>query len=360
MNLFVLNSNLDAIAVVDSYKSFIWTERYYEQGDFEIFTLMRDGILDYIKQDYYLQRGDSDRVMIIEKILIKTDVEEGNSITISGRSLESILSRRIVWGQKTINGNLQNGIQTLLNENIISPSNAKRKISNFIFEASTDPRITELTIDAQYTGDNLYDVITAICKERGIGFKVTLNDSKQFVFKLYCGEDRSYEQTANPYVVFSPYYDNILGSNYMESKTAYKNVALVGGEGEGTARKYTAVGDVEGLERRELFTDARDISSDDPEDGGSLTDAEYTELLRQRGKEDLAENIEVVSFEGEIETTVLFKYGEDFFNGDIVQIENEYGHQSTVRILEIVTSEDESGIYVYPTFSTITEEGEQE
>lgn len=358
MNLFVLNQNLDAIAVVDSYKSFLWTERYYEQGDFEIYTLMREGVLDYIKQDYYLQRGDSDRLMIIEKIQIATDVEEGNTLTVSGRSLESILDRRIVWGQKTITGNLQSGIQTLLNENIISPTKETRKISNFIFEASDDPRITGLTIEAQYTGDNLYDVIVSICKERGIGFKVTLNDQKQFVFKLYCGEDRSYEQTQNPYVIFSPYFDNILGSNYLESKQALKNVTLVGGEGEGSARKYTAVGDVAGLERREMFTDARDISSDDPEnEGATLTDEEYTELLRQRGKEDLAENIEVTSFEGEIETTVLFKYGEDFFNGDIVQIENEYGHQSIVRILEIVTSEDESGLYVYPTFSTITEEG---
>lgn len=46
--------------------------------------------------------------------------------------------------------------------------------------------------------------------------------------------------------------------------------------------------------------------------------------------------------------------------GDIVQIANEYGHESTVRILEVVSSEDENGKSVYPTFKTITEEENEE
>ena len=37
---------------------------------------------------------------------------------------------------------------------------ADRKISNFVFVPSTDPKITSLKIDNQYTGDCLYDVVT--------------------------------------------------------------------------------------------------------------------------------------------------------------------------------------------------------
>lgn len=356
MDLTILNTNLDAVSVIDTYESFIWTDRYYMCGDFELYTAMRDGILDHIKQDYYIQTRESEHVMIIEKLLISSDVEEGNHITITGRSLESILDRRIIWGQKTLSGNLQNEIKTLLNECIISPSDSNRKISNFIFETSTDTAITSQTIDAQYTGDNLYDVIQKICEERNIGFKITLNDNKQFVFKLYAGTDRSYDQTVVPYVVFSPSFENIINSSYVESKASLKNVTLIGGEGEGSARKYTTVGSGSGLNRRELFTDARDISSD-VGGGVVLTDAEYTEQLKQRGKEKLAENTDVTSFEGQVETTIMFKYGEDFFNGDVVQIANEYGHETKARILEIVTSENEEGTSVYPTFKTI-EEGE--
>lgn len=355
MDLRVLDTNLNAVSIIDTYESFIWTDRYYEYGDFELYTSMSEEILNYIKQDYYLVNRESEHVMIIEKLLIQSDVESGNHLTVTGRSLESILDRRIVWGQKTLSGNLQNGIKTLLDECIISPSDSKRKIPNFIFKASTDPIITALTIEAQYTGDNLYDIIQKICSEQNIGFKITLNDNSQFVFQLYAGSDRSYNQTANPYVIFSPKYENILNSNYVESKSALKNVTLIGGEGEGAERKYASVGEASGLNRRELFTDARDISSD-VGDGVVLTDAEYTAQLKQRGKEKLTENEDVVSFEGEVDTTTMFQYGVDFFKGDVVQIANEYGHETTARIIEVVMSEDENGMSVYPTFKTAQEE----
>lgn len=359
MDVIILNTDLDAISIVDAYESFIWTDRYQGYGDFELYTSIRDGILNELRQDYYLQNRNSDHVMIIEKIQITSDVEVGNHVTVTGRSLESILDRRIVWKQTRISGNLQNGIHTLLNENVISPSDSNRKISNFIFEASTDPAITALKIEAQYTGDNLYDVIQKICEEQKIGFKITLNGQKQFVFKLYVGTDRSYDQTEVPYVIFSPKFENIINSNYIESKASLKNITLVGGEGEGSARRYTTVGSGSGLNRRELFTDARDISSDLGNEE-TLTDAEYIAQLQQRGKEKLAENTDVTSFEGQVETTIMFKYGEDFFNGDIVQVANEYGHETKARILEIVTTENEDGTSVYPTFKTITDEGGDE
>lgn len=381
MDLYILDTNFTAVSLMDYYKSLIWVERYWEYGDFELYTPVNTDIISTIKKNYYILRPNTDRGMIVEDIRIESDVEYGNFITISGRSFESILDRRVVWKQTTINGSLQDGIEKLLNENVISPSKEERKIPNFIFEKSTDEAITSLKLKAQYTGDNLYEVIKNICEEKGIGFKVTLNSQNQFVFKLYSGTDRTYDQMKVPYVLFSPNFDNIINSNYYESIASYKNVALVGGEGQGTSRRYLAIGNTTGLERRELFVDARDISStvyDDETDeygvetadaifGGDdddyevnekqLSTEEYNELLSQRGKEYLAENTEVTTFEGQVETTLMYKYGEDFFNGDIVQIANEYGHDTKVRILEIVTSEDEEGYFVYPTFKTLTKEG---
>ena len=49
MDLIVLNTNLDAVSIVDVYESFIWTDRYYEYGDFELFTSMTSTILSYIR-----------------------------------------------------------------------------------------------------------------------------------------------------------------------------------------------------------------------------------------------------------------------------------------------------------------------
>ena len=357
MDLIVLDSNLDAVDIVDTYESLIWTERYQKHGDFELYTAVSDEILRLMHPDYYLTTRDSEYVMIIEDNVIKSDIENGNHLTTTGRSLESILMRRILWGYTSIDGNLQNGIESLLNSCIINPTNPDRKINNFIFEASTDPAITNLSLTAQYAaGSELYETITKICTEYGIGFKITLNDHKQFVFKLYAGADRSYNQVNNQYVVFSPNYENLTNSNYLETKSSYKNVGLVGGEGEGLDRRYASVGTGTGLNRREVFIDANDITSD-VGDGTSITDAQYTAILQQRGLEELANKGVTTSFEGEAETTIMYRYGEDFFMGDIVQIADEYGHESISRVTELVRSEDEGGSSTYPTFENV-EEGE--
>ena len=357
MDLFILDSDLNPVVIVDSYISSIWTDRYDQYGDFELYMPMTENVLSYLKTDYYLQNRDSEHTMIIEKLLIKSDSEKGNNITASGRSLESILDRRIVWGRIVLDGNLQTEIHRLLNECIISPTDGDRKIANFIFEESTDPAITKLTIQAQYTGDNLYSLIQKVCSDNSIGFKIAINASKQFVFQLYSGADRSYDQTENPYVIFSPSFDNILTSNYLESRMALKNVALVAGEGQGAERKFTSVGSGSGLSRRELFVDASDISSNNGE-GTTLTETEYNEQLAQRGKEKLSECTDATSLEGEAETTTMFRYGEHFFTGDIVQVADEYGHEGKARVIEMVMSDDENGPSTYPTFKSI-EEGEQ-
>lgn len=355
MELFVLNADFESIAVIDTYESMIWTDRYNAYGDFEIYFAMDESLLEYIKEDYYLWLKDSEHSMIIEDIKIDADTEEGNRLIVTGRSLESILERRIIWGQRIFSGNLQNAIQTMLNENIISPSVADRKIANFVFVPSTDSKITSLTIDNQYTGDDLYTVIKGLCEENNIGFKIVLTDDNQFAFSLYAGADRSYDQTENPYVVFSPNFENIINSNYFSSKAGYRNVTLVAGEGEGASRKTTVVGSASGLDRRELFTDARDISSDTED--GTLSDAEYIAQLRTKGLKNLADHMITTAFEGEVEVTRLFKYGEDFFIGDIVQIANEYGNENSAYISELIISNSDEGLSIYPTFKTISKEG---
>lgn len=355
MELFVLNAVFEYIAVIDTYESMIWTDRYNAYGDFEIYFAMDESLLEYIKEDYYLWLKESDHSMIIEDIKIDADTEEGNRLIVTGRSLESILERRIIWGQRVFSGNLQNAIQMMLNENIISPSVADRKIANFVFVPSTDSKITSLTIDNQYTGDDLYTVIKGLCEENNIGFKIVLTDDNQFAFSLYAGADRSYDQTENPYVVFSPNFENIINSNYFSSKAGYRNVTLVAGEGEGASRKTTVVGSASGLDRRELFTDARDISSDTED--GTLSDAEYIAQLRTKGLKNLADHMITTAFEGEVEVTRLFKYGEDFFIGDIVQIANEYGNENSAYISELIISNSDEGLSIYPTFKTISKEG---
>lgn len=343
--LLVLNPNLETIKNIDTLKSLIWTDRYYGAGDFEIYTPVNLELMSFLQQDYYLWRKGSEHLMMIESMEIECDIEEGDHLIVTGKSLEFILDRRIVWEQTILTGNFQNAVQTLLNENVISPAIEDRKISNFIFEPSTDPNILSLTVDAQIErGTNLYEAVLVLCFERGVGFKITLSDDK-FIFRLYKGEDRSYDQSNNPYVVFSSNFENLMNSNYIETKTNLRTVTLIDGE-----EKSTVVGGESGLSRREMYTDAKSIYR--TVDGVTLTDEEYLAQLEQRGSEALSEHSLSTSFDGELDSATTYKYGKDFFLGDLVQVSNEYGIEAKTRVIEMIYSQDLSGLKEYPTFAT--------
>lgn len=359
MVCYVLDQNFNRTTVLDHYESLIWVDRFWEPGEFEIYLPAGDELFTFLAAGNYLIQKNSEHVMIMEGIKIDTDVEDGNKVTVTGRSIESILDRRIIAKQTDFNDkNLQEATQQLLNENIISPSIPARKISNFIFEASTDTKITSLKLTAQYTGDNLLDVIVDICKSNKIGFKITLNDSNQFVFKLYAGTDRSYEQSTEDYVVFSPKFDNFNNSNYEEDEKPFKNITLVAGEGEGTDRKTLWVGNGSGLNRKELYTDARDLQKKD-EEGQEISDAEYNAKLHQRGLEKLSECEKTEKFDGETDPFESFVYDRDYTMGDIVQLRNEYGFEAPSRITEFIFSENtQDGLNYYPTFEVVQDEEE--
>lgn len=351
MELLLLDIDFKTIAIIDTYESLIWTDRYQEAGDFELYLEASYKNLNLFQKNRYLWYKESEHIMIIEGISISTDAENGNHLTVTGRSLESILDRRIVWQQTDLNNvYLQNGIQRLLNENAISASNADRRIPNFIFEASTDSSISGMRFSAQYTGDNLYDVVVTLCKLFGIGFKITINSSNKMVFKLYNGIDHSYNQTNNTYVVFSTEFDNLINSNYAESDKELKNVTLVAGEGEGLDRITTIVGSASGLSRRELYTDARDLQQ------GEETQEVYLAMLSQRGEEKLAEAQSIQSFDGEVDYLKMFVYGVHYQMGDICEIVNEYGIECKVRVIEVVRSYGTDGYKLYPTFCSVENE----
>ena len=343
---YILDNNFIPLAAFENYISFLWTDRYAEEGDFEIETVPEASLLAMCKQDYYIMNTDSEHEMIIEGLKIVTDVDDGPRLYVTGSSLESILKRRIVWSKTVLNGNLQNGIKTLLDENIISPTDTSRKIPNFIFQASTDTDITKLEIARECDKENLYDLIVDICKTKKIGFKIVRNTSNQFVFSLYAGKDHSYTQETLPFVAFSPKFDNLENSEFNNSTADSVNTVYVtGGENDSES---LVLGNNSGLTRRESHVSAGTM---DESYSGS-----YTDFLTEKGNEELKDKKITTTFEGNVDSTGLFKLGVDFSLGDIVQIENEFEIRDRARIVEIIHSDDKSGRIVYPTFEAYEEE----
>lgn len=371
MDILVLDPEFNRKAVIDTYESLIWTDRYYGYGDFELYLPFNSNIINTIYQDYYLQINDSNATMIVESIKITTDSESGNHIIITGRSLESILERRVIWPQITVKGTIYQAMKTFINDAIINPTKTKfkqdtyikRKIDNFIFEDCLDPEILSIKLEpTEFTGDVLYDVILDWCQSNEIGFDVILYENyeyngellhNQFVFRLYKGLDRTYEQSENRLIVFSPDYDNIISTDYTDDTSPWRNYAIVAGEGESTQREVVIYGDLNssGLGHRELYVDARDIQS------AELEQMSYKEALELRGAEKLNECLKTIEFFGEVDAKRQFIYGIDFGMGDIVEITNEYGIQGAARVIEYIHNDSESGTSAYPTFESIQDYG---
>lgn len=350
MNIYVMDEYFEIIGIIDEYISIIWTTKYLTYGDFELYVSADTQLLEWLQTDRYLVR-DSDideegyhNVMIIRNREITTDAEDGDHLIVTGYSLKSIINRRIIPNQTALSGEVVSCIQQLINENIINPENNSRKVNNFIL--GNNDIINTYTMKQQITGKNLGEAITDICTTYGYGYDVYINNGN-FIFKIYEGADRSYDQVINPYVVISSQFDNLLSSDYQVNTDNFANVAVVAGEGEGTARKKVTVGTAQGLERYEVWVDSRNTSTND----GEITEEEYEELLEQEGTEKLSELQPTTSFSGEIDSTINYVFNQDYFLGDIVQVENDYGIRAKTRIIEIIESEDDTGSSIIPTFS---------
>ncbi len=360
MDIKISNTSFVAVAIVDAFEYLMWVEKYNDESTFELCVRYSPELLAILHEDYYVNIPGSEKTMIIEDVEIKVHVERGPRIKVSGRSLESTIDRRIVLRQINIDTTLQAGIQALLNAEIISSIYPERNFLNFIFSTSVDPAVTGYNLKAQYYSENLLDVIKHLCKQTNLGFKVIQNSTNQFVFSLFAGKDRSYSQSTNAFVVFAPEFDNLLNSEYIYTKRFFKTYALVSGDptsaGSGLpirAQSFSGSVDDINMRRREMFVDARDMSKFLWDTNTQIADAVYALQLKQRGDEELALRGEITMFDGDIDLTNSYKYGIDFFLGDIVQLKDAYGHVGQKRITEIIFSEDLNGFRIYPTLKSI-------
>lgn len=342
MQIIICDTNFIRLGMIET-ASVIWCSRYYKCGDFEIHASTDQYNINLLQKDYYVIRDDDDYTGIIENIEMNMDEEKGEFITVKGRFVESLLARRIVWNQTRLSGTLENGLINLLTDNIINPFDISRKISIIGVKA---PKGYKERLEAQYTGTDLLKVCEDVCQSNLMGFKMILQNN-MFLFEVYKGIDRSYNQAENPRIIFSSEYDNLVSTSYKEVGENEKNIALVAGEGEGTFRRKEVVGNVSGLNRKEMFVDARNISSNN----GDVTDAEYKQALIEKGYEELGKSIITKAFDGDVDISQNYKYKRDYFLGDIVSIENVKWRMSmNTRIIEILESEDENGYSITPTF----------
>ena len=357
MVIHVLDSSFNLVGVMDNFVSAIWRPAYYDIGDFELYVSASPEVVALLQPDRYLVR-DTDisvtrgvatykKVMIIKNIQLKTDVENGDYLTVTGRELKWLLHQRIVWGRYLLRDTVEYALRRLIGANAVDPVEPTRVIPNM---QHAEPKGYSGRIEVQISNKQLDEAVIELCKSYGYGWDIYITDNKLTV-DIYKGVDRSYNQTERAYVVFSDSFDNLFETEYVYNSESYANMTLVGGEGEGDDRTYAYVNnDVSGLDRYEVFTDARDISQNLGNEEEALSYEEYLALLEERGRENLTGMTKTEGFTGEV-LDVSFKYGVDFDLGDIVTVINEYGISKDVRVLSVIESQDETGVKVIPHFN---------
>lgn len=384
LNLRVINpETMLPVTAPQDFSSLIWTVRIVEEGEFEFHTLITKELMDTFQIGWYLfcdqfydEETDTAALMIIKSWEISSDSDEGKKFTVRGKDLKDILNRRIVWGRVSfpVNTSCKTIMTTLLNDNLINPQDwsrtyqdgsggtitesvlgADRRIDNFII-IQNEETFPNTTGEVQYENETLYDIFVGLCNNYKFGFSIMYNFSTgKFEFRFLNYNYKTYDQSVNPPVIFSPQYQNLRNSNYIESAEKEKNVGLVTGEGDEYNAMYAVVGTATGLNRKEVGISGSDVSRT-KEDGTEYGNRSYINMLIEKGTQELGKQKYVKTFEGTAEVTRNFNYHTDYDIGDVVEIVNEWGIHSGVLISEVVLSVGTDGWSIIPTFANLDDE----
>ena len=334
MEVRIYDSEMDLKGIIENQTSLIWTRKYNDPGEFELHTPLTEGNRLLLKIGNLVYKKGASEAGTIESVIIE-ETETKNEITASGRFLSSYMDRRVTKATKTYSGKAEEIMRQLLSEDTIAiPRVELGELVGF-----TD------TIEFQVTYKNLLTYMSKLAKQFNYGYRFRPDfNLKKIIFEIYAGKDKSLSQSGNSRVVFSKKYENLNSATYTENTQTYKTKVYVGGEGEGSARTVVSVGEGEGLDLREDFVSASDISSSD------ITTAQYTAALEERGRQTLESSKYVKSFEFEADPYINFSYKTDYDVGDIVTIKKSaWGIREDMRITAVQEIYENGAMTIVPT-----------
>lgn len=359
----VNDQTFEAVGQIDEYTSLMWPDAFLGKAMFQLWAPITDSNAEMLKENNVIWCGGENAAVI--KIVKETVNEEGEKeYNVKGWTLEYYLVDKIIEGLYNKTGNMPAStiMYDIVNRMVINPTNKNRKIPYLV--NAVDTRVGKTISGYQKTGGSIYDALYTLAYESDIGFSVLFDPhQKRLIFEVRAGVDRTHEQTENEPVVFSTELEDVLSSSYYLNIEDVKNVAMVQGEDSGTARVTVYTGDVnsKGMERKELYVDARDLQSTYSDSSGTqhqLTAAEYRAILIQRGNEKLAEHQKTETFEAQIRQfgDIQYEFGVDYQKGDkVTVIDRQLGLSVSARITSVEEDyDDEYALvltfgYSYPT-----------
>ncbi len=244
----VYNSQLEYIYRVRDFQAINFTRKYTGTGAARI-TLAKDDAANY-----YLQKNHF--LVIDEEPYIIKHIEQGLERTlIQAYTCHALLDQRLT------------GKGSHKTEQIVSVGTADAVVKDFINRSKGDLPITTkpdqadpITVRDITRLKKLGDEVKRVLDLQGRGEKFTIEDNTLY-FDTYKGADKTTE------VIFSADLGNLDEMVYTETAVDDKTTVYIGGAGEGADREMEVVGDdAAGLDRIEVFSDARDVDEGDTEE----------------------------------------------------------------------------------------------
>lgn len=396
-------------AAIDVYDSLVWTDAYCGYGDFELKIQNKIANNYGIKVGDYLQCFISNKVMIVEGMSLDYGSQNEVTVTYKGRSLESILLRRIMRREdlpkivpQIDNGqyvpaeirSLWDSIEYILERTIVQNSNTDghaglssdpRGINSLGYvipdeEEFTDPSTPYLNFD----GATVYDYICSVLSYFGYGFSISFNNigvidnsnssinNRKMMFSLYNGKKRTFNQIENERVYFSTDDDSTFKMDTSVDMENYSNVALVVGPHpcaviydeneekqlvEVSSVRYTTdiYNAVSGLDRYEMFVDCSNVPNSDTSRSIPYSEDYIIAQMRfnaiQAVKGRMSANIK---YDPSVDFDPYKEYGVHYYLGDICNALDDFGNITIVRVDSFSHSIDTNGYKGYPHFGSIS------
>lgn len=359
MDVFLTDSNFDAVSLIDNAESIIWNEKYNEYSTFEMSVPWSEALVKDLKKRRYLIHAESTRIMMVENADLErpsTNRTE-NLVKLSGRSLEAFLLYRNArttgntdpierTGRRSVISN------SIVNEWCVDPATtaAVNILPGLIVSGGVSgPVETDLLIDR----GTIYDMVKTVLDADKIGFRIkkhlvnNIHIPGQVRYETFRGFDR----TANPNTVsnvFGPDIENLIDISTFESIEPYYNHARM--IGSKTGIDVFAPGtpsNISGYDRRTIVIELPEVGED-----STTTVAEDRIELTKKGLAALnSEYCYQQLVDGEVPPN-----HPSFINveeGDIVWVRDANGVQSKKRITEKIWTSDSTGDKRFPTFEPV-------
>jgi len=335
MNIRVLNNDLTSHGIVAGYESLHFTRAFNSKGYFSLRINANNATAKYIEIDKIVYIGEN-QIGYIDKITYdrKSD-KAGEYVIAEGVQIKDRLSRLIYPDAGLVcdsytNEYLESIIKSLIDKNAGSLASPSRQIPNLAIAANQN-RGLQIDYSARYK--DISTEIYSLLKSQEMGLQASIDfESEQIVFDVLVGNDLKTAEGEAGGIVLSLDTKTALEIVDTDDKLSYKNLSVTAGLGEGADRTIEEVyaGDEPtGYARCEVFTDARDIESDDE--------------IENRGAQKLSEISKTRAITVKANNLGSYTIGDDYDLGDYISVDAK-GELLDAQVIKIKRSYEQSGI----------------